>query len=136
LWLLKLSRLGFIASPTSRSAIGADILVTDQECKETYSIQVKANTRTFGFWLLSKKAQTMVSPHYIYVFVNLRDRKGVESTEFYIVPSAIVARKMVSGTSKTRAWKEWHQFNLIDAKPYLNDWSPITKEKDRRWKVS
>jgi hypothetical protein len=41
----ELSRLGFIASPTSRSAIGADILVTDQKCKRTYSVQVKKNAK-------------------------------------------------------------------------------------------
>ena len=125
----ELCRLGFIASPTSRGALGADILVTDQECKETFSIQVKTNaSTTFAFWLLTKKARTMASPNYIYVFVNIRNRKGVESIEYYIVPSAIVAKKMVSGTTKNkkRAWKEWHQFNIPDAKPYLNDWSPIT----------
>lgn len=119
----ELSRLGFIASPTSRSAIGADILATDQSCERTYSVQVKTNAKTFGFWLLSEKARTMVSPHHIYVFVNLRERKGGHSVEFYVVPSAIVAEKMVSGRSRTRAWSEWHQFNLMDAKPFLNDWS-------------
>jgi hypothetical protein len=52
----ELSRLGFIASPTSRSPIGADILVTDQACKNTFSVQVKTNARIFNFWLLTKKA--------------------------------------------------------------------------------
>jgi hypothetical protein len=32
----ELSYRGFIVSPTSRSAIGADLLVTDQECKRTW----------------------------------------------------------------------------------------------------
>src|SRR3972149_3234533 len=50
----ELSRLGFIASPTSRSAIGADILATDQSCRNTFSVQVKTNARTFNFWLLLK----------------------------------------------------------------------------------
>jgi hypothetical protein len=30
----ELTRLGFIVSPTSRSARGADLLVTDQECQK------------------------------------------------------------------------------------------------------
>lgn len=47
----ELSRLGFLAAPTSRSAIGADILATDQSCKRTYSVQVKTNAKTFSFWL-------------------------------------------------------------------------------------
>jgi hypothetical protein len=32
-----LSCLGFIASPTSRSAIGADVLVADQACQPGFS---------------------------------------------------------------------------------------------------
>jgi hypothetical protein len=117
------SRLGFIASPTSRSAIGADLLVTDQSCLRAYSVQVKTNASTFSFWLLSKKARTMVSPHYVYVFVNIRRPKGGEVIEYFIVPSAVVAEKMQSGTSSTRKWSEWHQFNLVDARPFENDWS-------------
>lgn len=45
----ELSRLGFIASPTSRSAIRADILVTDQSCRNIFSVQVKTNAPTFNF---------------------------------------------------------------------------------------
>ena len=37
----ELSRLGFIVSPTSRSAFGADLLVPDQHCRKTWSVQVK-----------------------------------------------------------------------------------------------
>jgi hypothetical protein len=119
----ELSRLGFIASPTSRSAIGADLLVTDQACQRAYSVQVKTNATTFGFWLLSKKARTMISPHYIYVLVNLRRRKEGEIIQFFVVPSSVVAEKMVSGTSATGKKSEWHQFNFVDAKPYQNNWA-------------
>src|SRR5262245_16017444 len=45
----ELSRLGFIASPTSRSAIGADLLVTDQQCQNAFTVQVKTNASTFSF---------------------------------------------------------------------------------------
>lgn len=119
----ELSRLGFIASPTSRSAIGADILATDQSCSKTFSVQVKTSARTFGFWLLSSKARTMVSAKHIYVFVNLRARKDGETIEYFVVPSKVVAAKMKSGTSVTRAWTEWHQFNLADALRYRDKWS-------------
>src|SRR6266481_1496781 len=90
----ELSRLGFIASPTSRSAIGADLLVTDQQCQRAYSVQVKTNAITYSFWLLSKKSRTMLSPHYIYVLVNLRHRKDGEVLEYYVLPSSVVAEKM------------------------------------------
>src|SRR5215208_4312133 len=43
----ELSRLGFIVSPTSRSARGADLLVTNQTCTRTISVQVKTNASTF-----------------------------------------------------------------------------------------
>jgi hypothetical protein len=121
----ELSRLGFIASPTSRSAIGADILATDQACSRTYSVQVKTNASTFGFWLVGAKARTMHSPSHIYVLVNIRSRKDGESVEYFVVPSEVVAAKMVSATSKTGAKSEWHQFNFADAKPYRNIWSPF-----------
>lgn len=111
----ELSRRGLIASPTSRSAIGADILVTDQGCSCAFSVQVKTNARTFDFWLLSAKAKKIASPSYVYVFVNIRPGKAGESIEYYVVPSAVVAEKMVSGAN-------WHQFKLIDAKPYKDKW--------------
>jgi hypothetical protein len=85
----ELSRLGFIASPTSRSAIGADILATDQACSRAFSVQVKTNATTFGFWLLGPKSKTMVATNHIYVLVNLRDRKN--TVDFYVVPSKVVA---------------------------------------------
>jgi hypothetical protein len=34
----ELSHLGFIVSPTSRSARGADLLVTDQGCRKAWSV--------------------------------------------------------------------------------------------------
>ncbi len=111
----ELSRRGLIASPTSRSAIGADVLATDQGCSRAFSVQVKTNARTFGFWLLSAKAKKIASPSHVYVFVNIRPGKAGESIEYYVVPSAVVAEKMVSGA-------EWHQLNLVDAKPYKDKW--------------
>jgi hypothetical protein len=45
----ELSYRGFIVSPTSRSAIGADLLVTDQECKRTWLVQVKSNKKAVGW---------------------------------------------------------------------------------------
>jgi hypothetical protein len=89
----ELSRLGFIASPTSRSAIGADILATDQSCRNTFSVQVKTNARTFNFWFLTKKAKEQVSNNHIYVLVNLRHNKSGEMIEYFIVPSRVISEK-------------------------------------------
>ena len=118
----ELSKLGFIASPTSRSAIGADILVTDQECKKTYSVQVKTNATTFNFWLLNKDSKKLKSPTFIYVFVNLRDKKNL--TEFFIVPSHIVSEKMyIEKNDKST----WYSFSYKDAKKYENNWDIFKK---------
>jgi len=51
----ELSRLGFIVSPNARSAQGADLLVTDPECRRAMSVQVKTNARTFNLWLMGEK---------------------------------------------------------------------------------
>jgi len=113
----ELSRLGFIVSPTSRSAIGADLLVTDQLCQRAHSLQVKTNAKTFNFWLLNEKARQIASDTHIYVLVNLR--KGGKETEFFVVPSRVIAEKMV--TSK-RQKSTWHSFQLADAEPYRERW--------------
>lgn len=57
----ELSRLGFIASPTSRSARGADILATDQACARAFSVQVKTNAKNAGFWLVGKHVTVSAS---------------------------------------------------------------------------
>jgi hypothetical protein len=116
----ELSKLGFIASPTSRSAIGADILVTDQACQRAYSVQVKTNARVFNFWLLNKKAKEQVSESHIYVFVNIRTRKSGETVDFYVVPSKVVAEKMSYSTSPR---SDWYDFILTYAAPYKDNWS-------------
>jgi hypothetical protein len=65
----------------------------------------------------------MHSPNRIDVLVNIGSRKDGEAIEYYVVPSEVVAAKMQSGTSQTEPKSEWHQLNLVDAKPYLNNWS-------------
>ncbi len=122
----ELARKGFIASPTSRSAIGADILVTDQECKQTYSVKVKANATTFNFWLLNKDAKELKSPSHIYVFVNLRDQKGL--IEYFVVPSRVVSEKM---TIEKKEKGTWYSFSYKDAKEYENNWSIFGRQKGR-----
>ena len=118
----ELARLGYIVSPTSRSAIGADLLVTDQECKRAYSVQVKTNASTFNFWLLSEKSKTLVSPTHIYIFVNLR--KDGETVEMYLVPSREVSKKM---TTSKQGKSTWYSFWLKDAKRFQNKWKVFGK---------
>ena len=89
----ELAKRGFIVSPTSISAFGADLLVTDQKCKRAYSVQVKTNGRTFNFWLIGKKAKETVSNSHVYVLVNVKtSKKTGEMTEYFVVPSKQLSR--------------------------------------------
>jgi hypothetical protein len=116
----ELSRLGFIASPTSRSAVGADLLVTDQACKRAYSVQVKSNARTFGFWLVGERALHTVSPTHIYALVNLRSTKTGPVEEYYLVPSEAVAQLT---KRHERANSTFFALNRSAIEKYRNAWS-------------
>src|SRR5208283_5107284 len=90
--------LGFIVSPTSRSAAGADLLVTDQECRKAWSVQVKTNKKPANFWLVGAHTAKLKSQSHAYVFVNLR-KEG--RPEFIVASSHHVASHVVVGTSTT-----------------------------------
>lgn len=97
----ELTRRGFIVSPTSRSAAGADLLVTDQYCKRAWSVQVKTQRKPANFWLVGSHARETNSPSHVYVFVNLQ---GDDRPDYLVVPSEVVARKMYedkAGTGST-----------------------------------
>jgi hypothetical protein len=88
----ELSKRGFIVSPTSRSATGADLLVTDQKCKRAYSVQVKTDATAGSFWLIGAKAKETVSDTHIYVLVKLRKAKDSgEAIDYFVVPSKALA---------------------------------------------
>jgi hypothetical protein len=61
----ELSKLGFIVSPTSRSAAGADLLVTDQECQKAWSVQVKTNRKAISYWLVGERARHIKSDSHV-----------------------------------------------------------------------
>jgi hypothetical protein len=87
----ELSRLQFIASPTSRSAFGADILVTTHDCARSFSVQVKTNTTKGKFFLLGKHANAPGTDSHIYVLVDIRKRDDLEEITYYPVPSKFIA---------------------------------------------
>ena len=85
----ELSKRGFIVSPTSRGAEGADLLVTDQECQHVYTVQVKTDSGG-TFWLLGKN-KIKISRTHIYVFVRYAQLKSGEVVKYYVVPSKKVS---------------------------------------------
>jgi hypothetical protein len=105
----ELSRLDYIVSPTSRSAAGADLLVTDHQCTKAWSVQVKTNRKAAKFWLLSRSAKELTAPSHVYVFVNL---KGDQRPDYVVARSADVARSIKHKTSTTGS--EWFEFRRPD----------------------
>ncbi len=122
----ELAARGLIVSPTSRNAFGADLLVTDAACDKAWSVQVKTNMTTFGFWLVGERARRLRSPSHVYVLVNLRQNPGAE---FYVVPSAVVAKSVVVDQ---RPKSTWYSVLLKDLQPYRDNWGIFgTAEKGR-----
>ena len=118
----ELSKREFIASPTSRSAVGADVLVTDAKCDNSYSVQVKTNATTFSFWLLSKKSETIRSRSHIYVFVNLRKNGDVE---YFVVPSKYVVDNLRKEKSKNG--RTWYSISCKAVEKYRDKWQIFKK---------
>ena len=83
--------------------------MTDQDCKHTWTVQVKTNATTFNFWLLNSKAKTMWSERFAYAFVNLRSGR---EPEYYIVPSNIVAERMIFDNPSKTGKSKWSSIPL------------------------
>ena len=115
----ELSRLGFIVSTTSRSAAGADLLVTDQGCQNAWSVQVKTNSKPANFWLLGRHAKRLTSASHIYVFVNIGNE--TRKDEYIVVRSAYVAEKLVY--EKSSSGSEWYSFMRADRPSEDAGWS-------------
>jgi hypothetical protein len=113
----ELSRIGFVVSPTSRSAIGADLLVTDQLCRRAYSVQVKTNASTYGFWLIGGKAKDTVSDSHVYVLVNIRrSKRNGTPVEYFVLSSKQLSRL---GTHHTK-WPHIGRDRILN---FENAWS-------------
>jgi hypothetical protein len=116
----ELTRRGFIVSPTSRSAAGADLLVTDQACRKAWSVQVKTNRNAANFWLIGAHAAKLRSDSHIYIFVNL---KGERRPDYLVVKSDYVASKVFTSTAKTGS--VWYSFLRKD-RPYEGEgWNDV-----------
>src|SRR5690349_12734732 len=104
---VELIKRGFIVSPTSRSAWGADLLVTDKRCKRAWSVQVKTNATNSKWWLLNPHWKELDSRLHIYVFVTAPKTLGAQP-QFYVVPSRVVSRS--GQTFRRSTGSVWHAF--------------------------
>lgn len=117
----ELARRGLIVSTTSRNAMGADLLVTDDSCARTWSVQVKTNAKPSTFWLVNDKARKLRSPTHVYVLVNVR---GNGEHEYYVVPSEVVAEKTkISGPRGT-----WFSVYRKDVEGFRDAWERLGVE--------
>lgn len=112
-----LSRQGLIASPTSRSAKGADILVTDSECARAFSVQVKTNGKKGSFWLVGEHALSLRSESHIYALVNLTDDSG--AFECFVVPSQTLAGLVKVDRNRNSTW--WY-VERKDVEAFKDGW--------------
>jgi hypothetical protein len=113
----ELTGRGFIVSPTSRSARGADLLVTDQDCRKAWSVQVKTNRKPTSFWLVGQHALTTKSDSHVYVFVNL---KKEARPEYLVATSNHVAGKTSIEPSSTGS--VWYAFYRRDRQTDDEGW--------------
>jgi hypothetical protein len=115
----ELTQKDFIVSVTSRSAKGIDLFASDQDYKNTWSIQVKTNRKAQGFWLLNRGFETEVGKQHVYIFVNMR---GDQRPDYYIVPRRHVA-KYGRTTPPRSTGSIWYAYYRNDAKKYQEQWS-------------
>jgi hypothetical protein len=114
---VELIKRGFIVSPTSRSAWGADLLVTDKHCKKAWSVQVKTNGSNANSWLLNPHWKQLASRSHVYVFVSAPKTLDAKPS-FYVVPSAVVSR--AGKTFVRTTGSVWHGFQ--SPKKYKDNW--------------
>jgi len=113
----ELSRRDFIVAPTSRGAIGADLLITDRNCKRALSVQVKITKS--GFFLFGKHMKKMQSKDYVYVLVH--ERKNI--TNYYVLRSAVAANKA------TQAWNGGYPLKLGQLSKFKDNWATFGVSK-------
>jgi hypothetical protein len=93
----ELSRRGFVVATTSRSARGADLLLTDDKCQSAFTVQVKTTAGASKYWLVGKEATSHASGSHVFVFVEL-PKNTLAGASFFVVPSQDVARETVKET--------------------------------------
>lgn len=137
----ELSQLGYVATVTSRNTEGIDVLASSSDGSRTVSIQVKTSgseqrTKFSGSWIMQKKHEGIFSTNFFYVFVDLKP--GSEKPDFYVVPSAVVAKyvkqshanwlRTRSKSGKKHKDNPMRLFEISDDKialKYLNKWDNL-----------
>jgi hypothetical protein len=99
--LSQLALRGFDANLTLGNTKSVDILLSHQETRKMYKLEVKTHfdnnsyrSSNFGYieshWRMDKKHETIEDPSLFYCFVSIAH--STHSFDFYIVPSFVVAK--------------------------------------------
>ena len=111
----------FNVTPTSRNMAGADLLITDDTCRYTWTIQVRVADQTYKRrhgWLIGPKVKMTAHPTHAYIFVVLnRDA----FPDFYIVPSEFVSARQKGASMPV--------FSRKDAEPFRDGWELLRPAK-------
>ena len=94
----ELERRGFTCAVPMSNTKDFDILAISRKTFKQYAIQVKTSFFTTRQWPLHKKNEKLIGKNIFYVFVSMN---GLESPDYYIVPSRIVAKTI------TERHQEW-----------------------------
>ena len=116
----ELCRHGFNVTPTSRNMAGADLLITDDACRNTWTIQVKVTDQTKKErrgWLIGRNAARTAHRTHAYVFVILN---GDRRPDFFVVPSEFVATHQSGAASMP-------EFRRTDAEPFRDGWNMLDR---------
>jgi hypothetical protein len=114
----ELCRYGFNVTPTSRNMAGADLLITDDRCRNTWTIQIKVTDQTKKRrrgWLIGRHAKRTANDTHAYVFVMINPK---QPADFYVVPSRVVARNQTGAASMP-------EFRLKDAEKHKDNWAAL-----------
>ena len=125
----ELCKQGFNVTPTSRNMAGADLLITDDRCRYTRTVQVKVTDQTkkvHQSWLIGRNAKRTAYKTHVYIFVILDDKKKPDSPEFYVVPSEFVAQHQKGEASSMP------EFRISDAKGFQDKWCQLRSEAEDR----
>jgi hypothetical protein len=118
----ELCKQGFNVIPTSRNMAGADLLITDDTCCNTWTIQVKVTDQTTKRrrgWLIGRKAAQTAHQFHAYIFVMLNDNSRAD---FYVVPSEFVANHQKGAVSMP-------EFRRSDAEPFQDAWGILLQPR-------
>jgi len=124
----ELSRLGYIASVTTRNAKAADIVAMNDKTSMTVAIQVKTCdvSTSDSYWLLSKGDRQKKPINFVYVFVKLHKDKA---HDFYVAPAQFVMNNLQKDKAKTGS--EWYYITKDRIIPFKQKWDEIKRVTTR-----